>query len=133
MEWQNILWSALGLIVTTFVSWALAKFSAWIDTKCKDAKNATNAKNAASIVADAVKATFQTYVDTLKKTGGFTAEAQRNALDMAKNTALAAMSDGLKKYIKDTYGDVNAWLETQIEANICDMKNTTNGGANAGG
>ena len=131
MDWQSILWSALGLIVTTFVSWALAKFSAWADTKIKDTKKAENAKRAAEIIADAVKATFQTYVDTLKKTGGFTPEAQKNALTMAKQTALAAMSDGVKQFIKDTYGDVNAWLNTQIEAKVCDMKQGSAGDVNA--
>lgn len=131
MDWQSILWSALGLVVTTFVSWALAKFSAWADTKIKDTKKAESAKRAAEIIADAVKATFQTYVDSLKKAGEFTTDAQKNALEMAKQTALAAMSDGVRQFIKDTYGDVDAWINTQIEAKVCDMKKGSGGDINA--
>lgn len=129
--WQNILWSVLGLVVTTLVSWALAKLSAWIDTKIKDTTNAEKAKLAATIVADAVKATFQTYVDSLKKTGGFTADAQKEALERARQTALAAMSDGVKKYIQDTYGDIDAWLNTLIEANVLALKNGSGGETDA--
>ncbi len=71
---------------------------------------------------NAVKSVFQTYVDTLKKEGKFDAEAQLVALDQAKNIALSHLCHESKKFLADNFGDVDAWLVTQIEATINTLK-----------
>lgn len=66
---------------------------------------------------------FQTYVESLKKSGNFGAEAQLEALNKAKEIALSQLSEEVKEYITTNYGDINNWLTTQIEATINLLKN----------
>ena len=78
---------------------------------------------ATTIVTNAVRSVFQTYVEALKKNGTFDAKSQKIALTKAKDEALAQMTDDIKEYITSTYGDLETWLTTQIEATINILKN----------
>ena len=78
---------------------------------------------ATTIVTNAVRSIFQTYVDTLKKNGTFDLERQKIALTKAKDEALAQMIDDIKRYITKNYIDLETWLTTQIEATINILKN----------
>lgn len=82
--------------------------------------NANNklVKEIASAAADAVAMVSQTYVDSLKAAGGFDEAAQKQALSMALAACLASLSQSAQDYIKRTYGDVNAYLTTKIEAEV---------------
>ena len=67
---------------------------------------------------DSVRATFQTYVDDLKKNGAFTKEAQAHALGMALATLLGSLSQEAKDYIQEKFGDTEAYLTGRIEAEV---------------
>ena len=67
---------------------------------------------------DSVRATFQTYVDDLKKNGAFTKEAQAHALGMALATLLGSLSQEAKDYIQKKFGDTEAYLTGRIEAEV---------------
>lgn len=69
-------------------------------------------------VEDAVRMTFQTYVDNLKAGGLFDAEAQKKALQMALQACLLSLSQSAQDYIKDTTGDVTGYLTNCIEAEV---------------
>lgn len=112
--------STLLLALLTFVGTKLTKL---IDAKAKDAKGNTLLKEATNVVLSAVRATFQTYVESLKKTGAFTPEAQSEALGKAKATILSQLSNEVKDYIASNYGDLNEWITTQIESSINALKN----------
>lgn len=75
------------------------------------------------IVLDAVRCTFQSYVEALKKSGGFDQKAQIYAFNLAKDTALKQLGDDAKTYISENYGDLQEWLKTEIEASINKLKN----------
>lgn len=66
-------------------------------------------------VATAVSATSQTYVDALKKDNAFTKEAQLEALNKAKDTALAILSPAAAQFIAEVYGDLGSFLTAKIE------------------
>lgn len=66
---------------------------------------------------------FQTYVDSLKESGTFNAQAQSTALLKAKEIALSQMTAEVKECIIKNYGDIENWLTTQIEATIKLIKN----------
>ena len=66
-------------------------------------------------VATAVSATSQTYVDALKKDNAFTKEAQLEALNKAKATALAILSPAAAQFIAEVYGDLGSFLTAKIE------------------
>lgn len=112
----------LTTVLTTLTGWAVAKLTALLDTKIKDKKALSFITNATDVVINAVKATYQTYVENLKGTELWNAEAQKKALGMAKDKALTELNDGTKKYIQENYGDINKWLENKIESSIYALK-----------
>lgn len=69
-------------------------------------------------VTTAVTYTSQTYVDALKKGGIFDKEAQLEALRKSKDKTLSLLSVSAKKVLADIYGDLDAYLETKIEAEV---------------
>ena len=68
---------------------------------------------------------FQTYVEALKKEGSFNKDAQLIALNKTKDIVPAQLSDDIKNYINKNFGDINTWINTQIEASINTLKNTS--------
>ena len=75
-------------------------------------------------VTTAVSATSQTYVDALKKDGAFTKEAQLEALNKAKDTALSILSPAAAQFISEVYGDLNGFLVAKIEEAVRVQKNS---------
>lgn len=78
-----------------------------------------------SAIADAVAATSQTYVDTLKRAGKFTAEAQAEAANKALTICIASISPAATAFIENVYGDAKAYLVNKIEAEVRKQKNET--------
>ena len=56
----------------------------------------------------------------------WTAEAQEKALKMALETAKASMTEEVKAYIEEHFGDLDEWLKSQTESTLYDLKNTNN-------
>ncbi len=123
MEWQNILFSVLGVALTALVSWGAERLIAFINVKLANTKHAKYLTDAVDIIVGAVKSTYQTYVQTLKDKDVFTAEAQKEALSKAKNIALAQMTSDVKNYITKNFGDVEFWIYNTAESIIYDLKN----------
>ena len=91
MNIQTILLSALGIIITTLVTWGTERLIALINSKLKNTKYAKYLTDAVGIVSRAVKTTYQTYVEALKDKNAFTGEAQLEALNKAKDIAMAQL------------------------------------------
>lgn len=72
----------------------------------------------ADTITQCVIATNQTYVESLKKDKAFTAEAQAEAFDKTLNAVMDVLSEDAKKYITETFGDLETYLTTQIEAAV---------------
>ena len=119
----NILAAVVTCIVLPLISFLGVKLTEWLNTKIKDEKGQRLIKQATDIVLNAVRCVFQTYVEALKKSGGFDQKAQIYAFNLAKDTALKQLSDESKDYITKNYGDLEEWLKTQIEASINLLKN----------
>lgn len=73
-------------------------------------------------IIDVVKAGAQTTVDALKKNGEFTKEKQEEVFNEAKKEITKILSEDVKKTLEEAYGDVNAWLENRIEAEVKNLK-----------
>ena len=123
MDWQNLLFTALGVAVTGLVSWATGLLIKFLNSKIKNAEIAEFLQEGIRIVSDAVKVTYQTYVESLKDKNAFTKEAQEKALAMAVKTAKAQMGEKLKAYIEANYGNIDAWITSTIESVIYNLKN----------
>lgn len=122
MTWEQIIISVVSVALTALASWCVAKLTAFIDNKIKDttAKNLLN--SALSVVTDVVKQTYQTYVSSLKGNNAFTPEAQKEALTKASENIKNLLPEKMKNFIKDNFGDLEAWIATQIEATIYGLK-----------
>ena len=110
----------LGILVSFLVAYLKSKRDLCIanmdnETKKKYLTMLTNT------ISDCVLATNQTYVEALKKEGKFDALAQKNAFEKTKDAVLAILSEEAKVYLISALGDLDAYLDTKIEAevNIC--------------
>lgn len=74
-------------------------------------------------ITDAVSTTSQTYVDALKHSGKFDAEAQEEAAKRALTACIASISPAANAFIKSAYGDLEAYLKNKIEAEVRKQKN----------
>lgn len=123
MDWQSIVVPIAVTAATALISWGLTLLTALVKGKIGDETAARYLTGAIGIVDGAVKATYQTYVQALKESGDFDKEAQLAALEKAKYAALAQLSEDAKEYIRALYGDLDKWLETQIESRLYELKN----------
>lgn len=105
------------------VAW-LRKKTQEISANINDATVRKYAEMASEAVTKAVQYTFQTYVDSLKAKGEFTKEAQLEALQKAKSTAVDLITDEAKKAIAEAYGDFDKWLTATIETLVREDKKT---------
>lgn len=76
-------------------------------------------------VATAVTYTSQTYVDALKKEGIFDKAAQLEALRKSKDKAISLLSASAREALSQIYGNLDAYLETKIEAEVRTQKKQT--------
>ena len=84
---NEILFNILSVVVTAvilpLISFAGTKLITWLNTKIKDENGKIQLTVATTIVTNAVRSVFQTYVEALKKSGSFDAESQKIALTKA--------------------------------------------------
>lgn len=119
----NILSVVVTVIIVPLITWCGTQIVKYLQTKIKNEEANEYFKVATNIVTNAVKSVFQTYVESLKKSGTFTIEAQDEALRQAKDIVKRQINDDVRKYITNLYGDFNTWLTNQIEATINNLKN----------
>ena len=78
---------------------------------------------AADIIKKSVIAVNQTFVDKLKEQNAFTSEKQKEAFELAKKKILSMLNEDAKKVLASIYGDLNTFLDSQIEATVNSIKN----------
>lgn len=69
-------------------------------------------------IIDCVNATNQTYVETLKKEGKFTKEAQKEAFNKTLQSVKAILSKDCLEYLSLITTDVNTYIYNKIEAEV---------------
>ena len=125
MDWLNLLTQIfevciiplLGILTTYIVKYIQVK-SAEITEKTDNAIADKYTVMLADTISACVLATNQTYVEALKKQGSFDAEAQKTAFNMTLNAVMNILSDDAKKYLTEAFGDLNAYITSQIEASV---------------
>ena len=124
---NEILINIISVVVTSIVlpllSIAGAKLVQLINSKINNNKATNFLSTATTIIINAVRTVFQTYVEALKKEDKFDEASQKLALLKARDIALNQMTDDVKNYITSTYGDLDTWINTNIEATINILKN----------
>lgn len=128
MEWNVILICVVVSIVVPIIAgllaWGISVLKKLVNEKIDNATLKAVLNDGLTVIENSVKYTYQTYVEGMKDKDIFDANAQKQALQMAKDKALSMLSEGFINMIKDMYGDVNNWLETNIESTIYTLKNS---------
>lgn len=112
-----ILIAAIPVITSEFVKFLKVQVQG-IKEKTKQEKLNKYIDRATKVITDVVEAISQTTVDTLKKQGAFDKEKQKEAFNKAKTEILEILTEESKEALKEAYGDLDIWLQSQIEANV---------------
>lgn len=124
MDWKDlliyILESLCGLVITVGIPLGISL----LKQKIKNEQLSRVIDRAAKIVSDSVLLVNQTYVDALKQAKQFDKEAQEKAFAICKAKIIALLNEEAIQAIYETYGDLEEWLRTEIEANVRNEKIT---------
>ena len=128
MEWNVILICVVVSIVVPIIAgllaWGISVLKKLVNEKIDNATLREVLNDGLTVLENSVKYTYQTYVEGMKDKDIFDEAAQKQALQMAKDKALSMLSEGFIETIKNLYGHVNNWLETNIESTIYTLKNS---------
>jgi hypothetical protein len=114
---QMVLIPLLAILTKYITTWVQIK----IDELTESKNNATFTKYMnllQSTVIDCVIATNQTYVESLKLQGKFDAEAQKIAFKKTYDAVMLILTEDAVKYLNEALGDLDAYVNTLIEAQV---------------
>ena len=118
MEWRQILTeviiSILGIVITVVSGYIIA----WINSKIKDEKIKRILNDALKIVSNGVDYVYQTYVEKLKGTTLWDADAMKEASNRAMEYINANLTEEAKAFISKNGKDLAEWIKEQIEIAI---------------
>ena len=125
MDWLNLLTQIFEVciipllaVLTTYIVKYIQVKSTEITEKTDNALIDKYTIMLADTISACVLATNQTYVEALKKQGSFDAEAQKEAFNMTLNAVMSILSEDAKEYLSEAFGDLNAYITSQIEASV---------------
>lgn len=121
---QAVIIAAVPVVTTYLCNFLKQKSNQTAATTNNDLA-ASYIREAADAVTTAVTFTSQTYVDSLKNSGTFTVENQKEAFNKAMNKAVEILSAEAKEYLAKAYGDLTNYLTTKIEAEVRNQKSAT--------
>lgn len=126
---MEILLSALKIAITIFVpvitsilTMLASKFVEAKIQKIQDEKIKSLILEGTNLILDSMNYVQQAYVDDLKASGSFTAEAQQQALDAAKKRALEIMPDNVYYVLDSHFQDIDTYIDNVIESAIAKKK-----------
>lgn len=129
MDWMPILQQVLETCIIPLLGLATAYLIKFLEAKKKESSAKADTEISAkynSMLLDTVitclKATNQTYVNSLKEEGAFTAEAQKEAFDKTKAAVLEILADDAKDFLGQAYGDLDTKINNLIEAQVAENK-----------
>lgn len=129
MNWTYILNEIFKLCIVPLFGLGTAVFIYYVKAKLGIAKS--NAKSETAVhylsvleqtIIDCIKATNQTYVNSLKDKNAFDAEAQATALKHTASAVSQVLSDDVKENLTTLFGDLETLIVEKIEANIENAK-----------
>ena len=127
--WETIITTVFEVCILPLLALLTTFVIRWLNSKRNEAlaktDNETTQKYiniAADIIENAVIATTETYVKTLKAEGKFDKEAQLKALEATKDAVLKTLSDDAKQHLMGSIGDLESYITNKIEAVIKNTK-----------
>jgi len=118
LELLQVLAMAAVPVCTAFLIQFLRRKSEQVKAQTSNAAAKELLTEITDAVTTAVAYVSQTYVDTLKKNGEFTKEAQANAAQRAFTICRASLSSEAIAFIEAHCGDLTRYLTMKIEAEV---------------
>jgi hypothetical protein len=132
MNWINILNQIFQLAIFPIISIAAIYICYLISVKIDEIKKKNNNALADKYldmlndtIVNAVLATTQTYVESLKKDNTFTADAQKEAFKKTYDAVMKILTEDAKKCLTESVGDLETYITNKIEAEVKLSKNLT--------
>ena len=100
----------------------LASKKSEVDAKTDSIVFQDTISDAIDLVQRVVDMVSQTYVESLKKSGNFTEEAQKIAFNEALTTIKNLLDDSTRELLQTTYSDLDSWIKVQVESYIQSKK-----------
>ena len=125
MDWMLILSQIFEIVILPLLGIGTAYIIALVRAKIQEMKE--NKQDVLyhkyldmlnDTIADCVLATTQTYVEALKKEGKFDLDAQKIAFTRTYENVMAILADEAKEYLQTAIGDLSAYVENMIEAEV---------------
>lgn len=113
----------VNALLIPVLAWAVTKVTAYLDKKAYNDELKRHFNEAIQAIYTAVKEIMQIYVDALKKDGKWSQETQAEAFKRARAKAIQLMGAAALKALPEIVGDVEAWIDSMIEAATQDVKN----------
>lgn len=110
-------------VIAAFASKGFVALAQYLGVKVENATFAKYADQIAKAVSTAVIYVAQTYVDELKKSGTFTEENQKIAMQKALEVTKKQLTQEALEFIEITYGDITEYLTSKLEAEVKIQKN----------
>lgn len=130
MDWMVVLEQVFELVVYPVLGIVGVYLTYLIGVKINEIKQKTANETANKYldmlgvtIQNAVLATTQTYVDSLKKEGKFDAEAQKVAFTQTYDAVMKVLTTDAIKYITMSVGDLEVYITNLIEAEVKISKN----------
>ena len=125
MDWVNVLEQVFELLIYPVIGIAGVYLTYLASVKIAELKQKTNDETARKYlsllddtIANAVLATTQTYVESLKKQGKFDADAQKEAFMQTYDAVTKGLTEEAVKYITVSVGDLDTYVTNKIEATV---------------
>ena len=125
MNWMEVLAQVFELVIFPVLSIAGVYVTYLISVKIKELKQKTANEIIEKYLAmldatiqNAVLATTQTYVDSLKKQGKFDAEAQKEAFRLTYDAVMSVLTKDAIEYLNTAIDDFETYVTNKIEADV---------------
>jgi hypothetical protein len=105
---------ALTTVIVNYLNKLGADLKAKADSRELD-KYITIAEDA---ISTAVTSVTQTFVETIKGTGGWDEAAMKLAFEDTKSKAISIMGFAAQEALQAAYGDVDEWIDNKIESYV---------------
>ena len=122
MTWNDVIIEIVNVAFKAITMIALPYLAAKLGEKINNDHVARLIKKGEVFVEKSVDMVQQTFVDNLKKQNGFNADAQRQAFKLCYENWMAMASNEIKAAISEEVGDLDAWLNMMIEAQVAENK-----------
>jgi hypothetical protein len=118
LDYQEVIITLWTVIILPILTYAGGQLNEWLKTKKLDKYANILKENVEAAIKD-VQANF---VNELKGTEEWTEETKAEALQMAKDKAIYALTNSAYEALKMANGDFDEYLTTLIEAKLYDLK-----------